>query len=356
MITKVYIRNFKGIKKCEINDLKKVNLFIGRNDSCKSTILEVMYSTLKELESPSLGNILLRRSNVRIGGRELWYDYKTNRTILIQLEFGSGTISMMVDHHPDTDEIISQLEVHTRVKTKESSIRGPSSVYRGRDWSFRSSSKTQNFLDPFPVTEKPLVQSYVTNSALLDSSSRNDLKLIENLLGDIKLQLKTEEFGKYLFGAFGKGKKWEFLPHPDLIGEFRLAIKEGKKSLFLSALGDGIRFGMYIIAKSLLVNNTALFVEEIESNQHPESLKKLIHHLIDISQKNRLQVFVTTHERTVWGLFETEFPKPAQRNKDFQCFHVTRDNNTGIVNCSPLTKQNANDFWMNVDKDLWGSP
>ncbi len=43
MISFLKIKNYRGIKSCTIGDLKKVNVFIGRNNSGKSLLLESLY-------------------------------------------------------------------------------------------------------------------------------------------------------------------------------------------------------------------------------------------------------------------------------------------------------------------------
>lgn len=41
-ISKVYIRNFKGVKELTIDLNEKINILVGKNDSCKSTIIEAI--------------------------------------------------------------------------------------------------------------------------------------------------------------------------------------------------------------------------------------------------------------------------------------------------------------------------
>jgi hypothetical protein len=43
MIRSIVVENLRGIKKCVIDDLRDVNIFIGRNGAGKSTILEAIY-------------------------------------------------------------------------------------------------------------------------------------------------------------------------------------------------------------------------------------------------------------------------------------------------------------------------
>ena len=52
MLTDIEIENFRGIKKLEIKDLKQFNLFSGKNNSSKTTILEAIF-VLTGIGSPS---------------------------------------------------------------------------------------------------------------------------------------------------------------------------------------------------------------------------------------------------------------------------------------------------------------
>jgi len=356
MISSAYIRNFKGISKCTIENLGKFNLFIGKNDSCKSTILEAMNATLKEFTGPNLGTVMSRRGNVTGAGREIWYNYKTKNHVVSEMKFGSAAVLMSISYNEQTNEVLTNLTVHSRRQNRDVSHSGPSSYYRGWDWSSRVSQLAINFLDAFVVPERANFMSYIQNSVIIDSALRNDLKHIEEVLGKIKLQRKDREFGNFLFGIFGKGRSWEFIPHPDFHGEYRAAIIEGRRRIFLNGLGDGIKFGMLIVAKSMLIDNAALFVEEIENNQHPDSLRKLIHFVVEASKKNRLQVFATTHSRLTWNYFEHEFDSIADRNKNLRVLLVKRDNKTGVVTCNPQTQKDADEFWCETDKELFGTP
>ncbi|MCK4764255.1 MAG: AAA family ATPase [Candidatus Aminicenantes bacterium] len=43
MFKKIKIENFRGIKHLEFNDTKQFNLIVGKNNSCKTTVLEGIY-------------------------------------------------------------------------------------------------------------------------------------------------------------------------------------------------------------------------------------------------------------------------------------------------------------------------
>ena len=98
--------------------------------------------------------------------------------------------------------------------------------------------------------------------------------------------------------------------------------------------GDGFRYAFSILTSALLFKKRALLIEEIESQQHPGSLGKLIENLVKISKTNNLQLFITTHSFDVWRYFMYSFKDELTRKKDFRSFHVVRDANTGKVDVS----------------------
>ena len=44
MISELEIQNFKGISKIKLTNFNRFNIFIGKNDVSKSTILEAIYA------------------------------------------------------------------------------------------------------------------------------------------------------------------------------------------------------------------------------------------------------------------------------------------------------------------------
>ena len=46
-IESLSIENYRGIDKLEIDNLKKFNIFVGDNSSCKTTVMEAIYSAIE---------------------------------------------------------------------------------------------------------------------------------------------------------------------------------------------------------------------------------------------------------------------------------------------------------------------
>ncbi len=352
MLTTASIRNFKGISKCDINDFGRINLFVGRNDVGKSTILESICYTLKEFTSPHLLDIIGRRTNAFFEARELWYGYWTKNRISVNLTFGNNaTAKLKVSYipHPPLDfdvECRGTIESETLASTRTTS------TYKYIKHKLKPpASHTSNLSDNL---SKDML-AYISNCSFLDSSNRNDILSTENLFDSIKRSKKTAQFNRYLRSVFDKESGVQIMRAPAQLGSVernRLALTRRKGSLrrtvFLSGLGDGIRYGIQIIGTGLISANTCLFIEEIESNQHPASLKRLIDFMAEIAFENNLQLFVTTHSKGAvmdlrWHFRKTDF-KDDPRLSDVKCFLVERDSSSGEVVCSPKDVFYSSDY------------
>jgi len=357
MITKTSIKNFKGIRKCGVNGFGTINLFIGKNDVCKSTILEAIYYSLKEFTGANLYDIIGRRTNVLFGARELWYNYNTANVVSMNTVFDEGAsatigINISLKGTPSGDIDINCAGTIDLGTAKNRSA--PLSVYSASNWKIRNVFRGLSLLDNLPQDIEVVIKEYITNCQFLDSSYKNDVKSIETLFGKIKSQGRVSEFNKYLLTTFEKGSKVKFLHEPDSStpDRYKVVVVEPNRRVFVSGLGDGIRYGMQIIGTGLVCRNTALFIEEIESNQHPASLKKLISFLIEIAIKNKLQLFITTHSYDAWRFFVYHFKTIEQRNAHLRCFHVRRDSLTGEVICEQVNLSAADQ--MKVHESLFG--
>jgi AAA15 family ATPase/GTPase len=107
-------------------------------------------------------------------------------------------------------------------------------------------------------------------------------------------------------------------------------------------------YGLAILALAKIKKETALFIEEIESHQDSEAIRKLIEHLLEISKSNNLQLFITTHNQSVWNYLYYNYRNHEERKENFRCFHIAIDKNTGVV-------QSTNEEGIaNIQPDLHG--
>jgi AAA15 family ATPase/GTPase len=112
-------------------------------------------------------------------------------------------------------------------------------------------------------------------------------------------------------------------------------------------LGDGMRYAVNILALGVLLKGTALLVEELETHQHPESLRKLTQTLFELAKQQELQLFLTTHseELIVYAL-------DAAKEKDisFKLHHLSL-NQEGQLRAIPLDQPTA-EVMLDIGHDI----
>lgn len=124
------------------------------------------------------------------------------------------------------------------------------------------------------------------------------------LLGDYHQRESVKEFEEFLSDNFFSLEKVTLIPHLDEKGQNDvLYIKIGKeKERPIYNLGDGIQsiiiltFPLFKYMDDIKDNENVLyFIEEPELNLHPGLQRKLMETLINDERFNRFQFFVTTH-------------------------------------------------------------
>lgn len=328
MVKEVKICRFKGINACKISDLKRVNLLIGKNNSGKSSIIEAIYFFCREWIERGLARSLRRRTDRGVSARELWFDYDTGQPITVDLGFDNGTqLQMQITRNRERVGISMHSTSKATPFAQELSTYGLAN--------FGAISPHREIKPPEPDSNK--LWNYFLHAQLIDALMKTRLTSIEaDYLNELVLSNKEIDLAKRYSEIFGEETNFQFIPHRDFPNErSRFSIWEPRKRIYLDDFGDGSKYALAILSAAATEYDTVLFIEEIENHQHPGSLKKLTKHLIEIARLNNLQLFVTTHSFEAFRQFYYYYKKPEDREKEFQCFHVSRDAKSGIVEAKP---------------------
>jgi hypothetical protein len=328
--------------------------------------MEAMYYTGREFIGANLPECLWRRADRgNWSARELWYGYDMSPDVNVRLKFiEQNQIEMVIRYISDGDRI----EVYLGSSAPGQGNRMDAICQYSKTGFSQVTGRSVRIIASSHPKE---IMEYFNRSVLVDPSIKKNVRQIEgSYLNVVKLSEEiSSDLAKRTAEIYRTEPSWEFLPHQDYSPDTpsRFAILEGKRRVFFDNFGDGFHYGLAILAVAKTRTNTSLFIEEIESHQHPEAIGKLISNLVEIAEMNNLQLFVTTHNRFVWRCLEREFEADDEkktplekassedkRNKSLRVYLVMNDKNTGIVDCTPLTREDADEFWSAADKELYG--
>jgi len=335
MLKSVEIKNFRGIKECKVEDLALINVFVGENNSGKSTILDATFWALKETITPSLRDVLTNRVRRNVDRPELFFNFNEDLEIKVSLHFTSGD-----QYSFEIKRINTEVEAYAldsnRYKISPGSIitifrekkkDKPETVYC-YTWVDTSLNETQIGSTVYKPKHRlsQNITEYAKNCELLLSHVTID-KLWDNLdplLSEVKQDVKIEnDYISRLMNVYNISY-FEFLPLPINRTMRLVAFKDRVARVYGAFQGAGIQRGAYILALLETSKNTGLFIEEIETYQHPKALEKLARHMIDLAMKNNVQLFITTHSYHD-ALRYLYYAVPSEQRDDlFRCYVVER--------------------------------
>ena len=344
MLRDIIINNFKGISKAEIYDLKQFNVFVGKNNTRKSTLLEALFflkAALKPmtiLQFKTLNNILQRR-----GPRDdhdikrFWYNQNIENNLSFSLIFDNASIN--VECNKTNDEI-----KYDFTKSLPTSYGAPFHF----SLSTKSNKTNCRILDYEIVTSHGIVDiikrevtkhllvpdaetaefyeglyeclNYLANLMLVDCWLIRDIERVETVFfGNLIRKGKYKELINILNNSYGLALEEIFFV-PYSLGKFKLFLITPNVTFDIDDLCDGARHSLCLFLIAINLRNTAILLEEPEVHQSPKALNSIIQHLIKLARSNALQLIVTTHSPDIVRIF-SRIGKNQTNIYHLQCNH-----------------------------------
>ncbi len=276
LIDKIHVENFKGIKNLELTDLKRFNVFIGKNDVGKSTLLESIFA-FKPAALEQSDNIqdfpkILRNTDREQNAQKLAYNHLSDiPTIKI---FSNDEVSELTFTNDYTGSSVS---VNISILDSQRTVR--------LDQTF-----TKMILDANPL-DLTASFGWISGLKYFDSATAKNLSLLEENIGSGS---PVDEYDSDI-------ENIQKIKYSET--ETRLVIRKNNVDITIDDFGDGHKSALSLLALCETMENTVLLIEEIESNHYPESLRKLIEKMTEICNMRNIQVFITTHSPEVLEIF-----------------------------------------------------
>jgi AAA15 family ATPase/GTPase len=311
MFSSLEINTFRAFEKLRIDDLDRINLFVGRNNSGKTTILEAAEMLVSEDSSAAIvrcakrrGEMLIQREenrpsrDVDISHLFHGHDCDVGAFFSIQGQEAETNVTLKYkvvpsDSGPNTEkELFSdaytlepRLSLLIKHSEKEESLNLPLSISGGLslDYMRRSNIRPNPKARPASFVRTETLdtfelQEFWDSIALTEEESNviETLKILEPNIDRI---------------AFLSQRHYRYSSY----GGIYVKLKHLDNRIPLGSLGDGIR---HLLTMSLAVSRSRrgfVMIDEIDTGLHHSVMTDMWRVLIKTAQRLDVQVFATTH-------------------------------------------------------------
>ncbi|MCI5786035.1 MULTISPECIES: ATP/GTP-binding protein [Helicobacter] len=290
MINSIEIKNFKGIKDLKLENFSKINFFVGKANTGKTSILEALYAFL--LKNPNDIMLLLDVRRMHIDSdafQSFFYDYTLEKKPTIK----SDDAELIIDCDRNSQ--------YTNISTnKNNTITDLSNGINEINFIYKNSQGKKTFnikkiflnLDQIQFQhslnlEGSFVFPEINDVDFIYQGSFYDNNLREYLSKIVEEKEKKEDLKKICKDFSEDIEELYFSKNKIVIQKTNL-----KNAINFKLLGEG--FKKYIaIQASILSEKKYILIDELENGLHYEGIEKLLNAILKTNDD--VQFFITTH-------------------------------------------------------------
>jgi len=280
MINNFEIKNYKCFKDFKVEGLSQINIISGKNNVGKTALLESIY-LMQNYKWEALELFSL----------EVLWDIAQNRDI-----DKKGFINFLknINFCSIVNDIFVSIEAKHIYQLDKKEKKYMKSF--NEDYFNLLVIKINDSFDIYPIDK---IDKYISNfldNYIYINSSKSNYKKIANLYSNIQSSGIQHKFLNYL-QILDKNIVWI---EPQLLDEkvyLRINLENPKQSFLSSELGEGTNRYIEILGTILAGSIDTIFIDEIENGIHYSKLKDIWKAIIEIVQKENIQLFVTTHDK-----------------------------------------------------------
>lgn len=292
MFKSIDIQNFRGIRHAHIDGFRKINLFFGKNNSGKSTLLEAIFllsgqsnPTLPLTINNSRGYSMFTKSDVAIE----FHNLDSSKEIKISAKSDLNRSLAITPYKP------TEGEIDLKSLTSDSSTNTSMPYGLSLDYSLGDNGNTYHSEitvsgngDDQKASVK--IDKNYTESLICSLNTSDSLDIN---LPDKFAQIISDKQESPILEAIRKIDDRIIDIH---FAEGRLLADIGAgKRLPINMLGDGIRKLLSVLIAIINCKDGIALIDEIDNGLHFSSMQILWNAILDTALTNNVQVFATTH-------------------------------------------------------------
>ena len=315
MLESIEIKNYKIIDSLKVENLTNINVFVGKNNCGKTSLLEAIFLNFKPTDSRLIFRIVsmvIRRINPSNDSLE-WFFHKMDIQQSIEIMSLYEGKEMCLKITPKlADNSVFKITENIDDKQDFSSINIQKKIL-GLDFTARFKGKAEvkcgfaiENKEEQQIIKSETIANYPSFSGLFVPSNNASLNVnLSYMVAELRKFKKEKDLNKYL-GIFD-----EKILGAELIGnEVMLDITDMPKRVSINVMGEGFKKYFLIVSALILNKQQHICIDEIENGLHFESMKKLIEAIVEFCKETNTQLFISTHSyEFLWFLSKIALEK-----------------------------------------------
>ncbi|WP_013324588.1 AAA family ATPase [Gloeothece verrucosa] len=362
MLQSLKIENFRCFRSFELNNLGRINLLVGKNNSGKTSLLEAVQLFSSQFDLKSLAQLMSSR------GEYLWENIKYSSDIIpvktYEIEHlfyqhnlsAESQIKMMGIDNGSQGELKILFEEnfeatnYTRTSRPEPiSIDDISELELIIQWTEDNINsnvfkkflvkKEKLILDQLRLEYKRIAKSKLAKIGVfifpysIDISTLNTLfdkivltsdeQLVINALKILEPTIERIASVRQNQENFRTGEK----------GGFLVKLSERQKPIPIGSMGDGIWRMLALVLAMVNVEGGILLVDEIDSGLHYTTMYDMWKIIWHTAKKLNIQVFATTHNSDCWTSLANLIcdEKISEKDQEIRIHHIDKNKEASIL-------------------------
>lgn len=318
------IENFRGIMKLDINDLKRVNLFVGRNNCGKTTVLEAFF-LLSGMSNPQLSVNIHNFRDLMLASDEgfiyMFKDLNVEYPIVFkgQLDYGKRELMMtpLYDDRPAHDhqkESLYQQEHYaasTNVVRLIEGIKLDCRNHKNKSFHGQMSLKENKLSMPESYKEDLRCAYLNPKTIMAQIDKRMEGLLVQKRL-DVVISVLQEIEPKIADVRMGAGGM--------------IYVDAGAEKLMpVNVMGDGMRRILAFLAALADMKNGVLLIDEIENGLHYSSIKIAWKAMVAACKEYNVQLIATTHSYECIEALSTAYAESEPEGDDIRLYRLDKN-------------------------------
>ncbi|UCH93824.1 MAG: AAA family ATPase [Candidatus Aminicenantes bacterium] len=334
MYKKIKIENFRGISQLQFKDLKQFNLIVGKNNSCKTTVLESIFL----LTGPTNPDIPIRINSFR--GFHLINDYSWSLIFYkLDIQLSSKLYGEVINPKEKRDLTIRPL--------KETAILKPQDPRKHNGHIVVNSSHTAPVDRVNGLSFEYSIKKGNSKETLKFHSDirRNGKDLQKNLPNNYKNSLN----GIFIYPNYGFGDNTrrfndiQIKKQEKRILRILQKIEPGIKDLSVGSddilycdvgfnelvpvniVGEGINRLLSIVLAIYEASNGVVLIDEVENGFHYSALEFLWEAIFESAREFNVQVFATTHSFENIKSYSSAYEKLGNKKDNMRLYRLEKE-------------------------------